>query len=88
MQVCNDGFPAASVAAVCLHLGLGTRGQAYTVPSVNETLPVLVERFDCAGASSLANCSYDADHNCDHREDVGLTCETGEAAGRWGTEGI
>ena len=64
-----------------MHLGLGTRGRTYIVPSANESLPVLAESFDCAEGASLANCSYAAHHNCQHSEDIGLACETG-ARGR------
>lgn len=86
-QVCNDAFGASSAATVCMHLGLGTRGRTYIVPSTNDSLPVLAESFECAEGSSLANCTYQADHNCQHSEDIGLACETGEPGRRLPSEG-
>ena len=34
-----------------------------------------MDNVDCVGdESSLFNCSFTADHNCNHFEDAGVTC--------------
>ena len=34
-----------------------------------------MDNVDCVGdESSLFNCSFTADHDCDHFEDAGITC--------------
>ena len=83
--VCDDGWDLRDGMVACWELGCGRIrprvGKTHYGPG---TGPIWLDDVGCKGSeSSLSDCPARAwgQHNCDHEEDVGLTC-TGTGAGR------
>nr|XP_057943758.1 scavenger receptor cysteine-rich domain-containing group B protein [Doryrhamphus excisus]XP_057943759.1 scavenger receptor cysteine-rich domain-containing group B protein [Doryrhamphus excisus] len=76
--VCDDAWDIADAMVVCRQMGCGTAstawGEAHFGPG---TGTILMDNLKCTGKEdSLLHCSHigwDV-HNCDHSEDVGVTC--------------
>ncbi|XP_055001064.1 soluble scavenger receptor cysteine-rich domain-containing protein SSC5D isoform X2 [Sorex araneus] len=80
--VCDDGWDLRDATVVCRELGCGRVrprvGKTHYGPG---TGPIWLDDVGCRGAEdSLSHCMARpwGQHNCDHEEDVGLTC-TGHA---------
>uniref|UniRef100_A0A6I8N377 Soluble scavenger receptor cysteine-rich domain-containing protein SSC5D n=1 Tax=Ornithorhynchus anatinus TaxID=9258 RepID=A0A6I8N377_ORNAN len=76
--VCDDGWDPRDAAVACRELGCGGLR-----PRVGKTYygsgagPIWLDDVSCSGReASLADCPAPpwGEHNCDHEEDVGLTC--------------
>ncbi|XP_038608943.1 LOW QUALITY PROTEIN: soluble scavenger receptor cysteine-rich domain-containing protein SSC5D [Tachyglossus aculeatus] len=76
--VCDDGWDPRDAAVACRELGCGGLR-----PRVGKTYygsgagPIWLDDVSCSGhEASLAECPAPpwGEHNCDHEEDVGLTC--------------
>ena len=82
--VCDDGWDLRDGMVTCWELGCGRVrprvGKTHYGPG---TGPIWLDDVGCKGSeSSLSDCPARAwgQHNCDHEEDVGLTC-TGTGGG-------
>ncbi|XP_037373120.1 soluble scavenger receptor cysteine-rich domain-containing protein SSC5D [Talpa occidentalis] len=76
--VCDDGWGLRDSTVVCRELGCGRVrprvGKTHYGPG---TGPIWLDDVRCTGAEALlSDCPARAwgQHNCDHEEDVGLTC--------------
>ena len=78
--ICDDDWDDQDAQVVCRQLGLGTTGTATLrfSPNASPTVPIWLDNVNCNGLeSSLIDCLHNGVgiHNCDHREDAGVTCE-------------
>ena len=74
--VCDDDFSDNSADAICRQMGYpgATRWRVtYDVHTVQSNLPIGLDDVSCS-SDSWESCSYHTDHNCEHYEDVHLTC--------------
>ena len=80
--VCSDGFDSVEAQVVCRELGMA--GGTATTVTGSLDLPILIDDIGCDGSeSSILNCNRSpSGHNCQHSQDVRVTCE---AAPRVGT---
>ncbi|XP_020035317.1 soluble scavenger receptor cysteine-rich domain-containing protein SSC5D isoform X1 [Castor canadensis] len=76
--VCDDSWDLRDAAVACWELGCGNVrprvGKTHYGPG---TGPIWLDDMGCKGSeTSLSDCPSGAwgKHNCDHEEDVGLTC--------------
>ncbi|XP_061754239.1 scavenger receptor cysteine-rich domain-containing group B protein [Nerophis ophidion] len=76
--VCDDAWDIADAQVVCQLLGCGEAltawGEAHFGPGTGK---ILLDNLKCTGTeASLLHCSHISwdVHNCDHSEDVGVTC--------------
>ncbi|XP_044540425.1 soluble scavenger receptor cysteine-rich domain-containing protein SSC5D-like, partial [Gracilinanus agilis] len=92
--VCDDGWDPRDAAVACRELGCGgLRPRVGKTYYGSGTGPIWLDDVGCAGIeASLAACPASpwGVHNCDHQEDVGLTCtgdteESGELPWAWDT---
>lgn len=98
--VCDDGWDLRDGMVACWELGCGRVrprvGKTHYGPGSG---PIWLDDVGCKGSeSSLSDCPARAwgQHNCDHEEDVGLTCtgkgewsvERGRGTGRRGAAGV
>ncbi|XP_074076013.1 soluble scavenger receptor cysteine-rich domain-containing protein SSC5D [Macrotis lagotis] len=76
--VCDDGWDPRDAAVACRELGCGgIRPRVGKTYYGSGTGPIWLDDVGCVGIeASLADCpaSRWGSHNCDHQEDVGLTC--------------
>ncbi|XP_043850209.1 soluble scavenger receptor cysteine-rich domain-containing protein SSC5D isoform X2 [Dromiciops gliroides] len=76
--VCDDGWDPRDAAVVCRELGCGgIRPRVGKTYYGSGTGPIWLDDVRCVGIeASLGDCPASAwgIHNCDHQEDVGLTC--------------
>ena len=75
--VCDDNFGDSEADVICQEMGYNrssgwTNGLFYDVQS---SLNISLDNVDCDG-ESWSTCNYLSTHNCDHSEDVFLTCVT------------
>uniref|UniRef100_A0A8B9GAK2 SRCR domain-containing protein n=1 Tax=Amazona collaria TaxID=241587 RepID=A0A8B9GAK2_9PSIT len=69
--VCDDQWDDADAEVVCRQLGLG---QAYFGEGSG---PLLLDEVQCTGNElSIEQCPKSSwrEHNCDHKEDAGVSC--------------
>ncbi len=73
--VCDDFFEDADAMVVCRQLDF-TGGRALSSSAFGSgTGPILMDDVTCTGQEeSLATCRYTIQHNCDHSEDVAVSC--------------
>lgn len=84
--VCDDSWDLRDSTVACWELGCGRVrprvGKTHYGPG---TGPIWLDDVGCKGIeASLSDCPAGAwgQHNCDHEEDVGLTCTgTGDGVG-------
>ena len=74
--VCDDGFGELEASAICGELGQGDAvsweaGSFYQ--DLQETLEIKLDNVICPDPI-WSTCSFDESHNCQHSEDVFLTC--------------
>ena len=79
--VCDDFWGTADAQVVCRQLGYSTEN---SIPFTNAyfgqgTGPIHLDDVSCVGTeSSLFNCIYVRNHNCDHSDDAGIRCSNGK----------
>ncbi|XP_027715901.1 soluble scavenger receptor cysteine-rich domain-containing protein SSC5D isoform X2 [Vombatus ursinus] len=76
--VCDDGWDPRDAAVACRELGCGgIRPRVGKTYYGSGTGPIWLDDVDCVGIeASLGDCPASpwGIHNCEHQEDVGLTC--------------
>ncbi|XP_051846053.1 soluble scavenger receptor cysteine-rich domain-containing protein SSC5D [Antechinus flavipes] len=76
--VCDDGWDPRDAAVACRELGCGgMRPRVGKTYYGSGTGPIWLDDVACVGVeASLGDCPASpwGTHNCDHQEDVGLTC--------------
>lgn len=75
--VCDDDFDDNAADAVCREMGFssGTMLASASVYDGDFSLTILMDEINCpAGSASFSSCSYEGAHDCDHYEDVGVSC--------------
>jgi len=76
--VCDDDFDNQDAQVVCRQLGFsvaGSESSYYTEGQGTETM--WLDDMACSGSdNSIESCGHSGwgNHNCDHNEDVGVTC--------------
>ena len=73
--VCDDGFDIVDAQSACHTLGFS--GGSYTSDSEEHVGGTIwIESLRCHSATQTFPCSHDGwgKHNCDHGEDIVLTC--------------
>ena len=77
--VCDDDFGDSEADVICQEMGYDrssgwTSGSFYN--DVQSSLNITLDNVDCSDGGSWSRCDYLTTHNCDHSEDVFLTCVT------------
>lgn len=75
--VCDDNWTIINAQVVCRQLGYGSSSASvdFNVPA--GTGPILMDDVNCSNSqNNLLTCPHSGlgNHNCDHTEDVGVTC--------------
>lgn len=91
--VCDDSWDLRDATVVCWELGCGkVRARVGKTHYGPGTGPIWLDDMGCKGSeTSLSDCPSGGwgKHNCDHEEDVGLTCTgTRGQAGRKPRDGV
>ena len=80
--VCDDGWDLTDANVVCRQLGFGEAMAAMTSGAFGQGEgKIWMDDLKCTGVeSSLKECRHRGwgMHNCDHSEDAGVMCTTGE----------
>ena len=74
--VCDDNFDANSAHAVCREMGydhIGTWNSEGTW-SIQSHYEIRLDDVMCDETAEWGGCSYVETHNCQHSEDVFLSC--------------
>jgi len=77
--VCDDFFDRNDADAACKQWGSRTRAISWNGNAFygQGTGPIQIDNANCAAnIESLFLCSVLLHHNCDHSEDVGVSCPT------------
>ena len=75
--VCDDHWNASSSTVVCKQLGLGNTGTFNNYGAAPSSSPIYLDDVRCNGNEpNILACSHlqMSTHNCDHTDDVGVTC--------------
>ena len=75
--VCDDGWSTGSSNVACRQLGLGNTGTLDRYGTGPAGSPIYLDEVRCGGSEdNILSCSHLplSNHNCDHVEDVGVTC--------------
>ena len=77
--VCDDGFGYTEANAICIEMGFAgfsgwKNGYFY---SLQDSLEINLDEVDCHN-EDWSSCSYSEDHNCEHSEDVFISCSSGK----------
>ena len=75
--VCDDHWTARSSAVVCRQLGLGSTGTDQRYSPGPSHFPILLDDVRCVGnEANVLACQHLrlSEHNCNHGEDIGVTC--------------
>ena len=71
--VCDDYFGNRDAEVVCRSLGLG--GGVVGDTTGPTSMPILMDNVQCVGNEhSIFDCQSHSTHNCNHHEDVYITC--------------
>ena len=78
--VCDDSWNITDANVVCQQLGFPSASIAHRQAFFGEGIdPIWMDNVLCTGAESrLVDCLFNGfgNHNCQHREDAGVTCNT------------
>lgn len=75
--ICDDSWTTGSSAVVCRQLGLGATGTINRYGAGPAGSPIYLDNVSCRGSEvNMLACPHLplGVHNCDHVEDVGVTC--------------
>ncbi|XP_069030839.1 neurotrypsin [Embiotoca jacksoni] len=76
--ICDDQWDDTDAEVVCRQLGLGGVAKAWTWAHFGQGVgPILLDAVQCTGNElSLEECPHSnwEQHNCDHKEDAGVSC--------------
>ena len=75
--VCDDSWSTGSSTVVCRQLGLGNTGTLSRYGTGPAGSPIHLDEVKCDGSEvNILACPHLplGNHNCDHVEDVGVTC--------------
>ena len=75
--VCDDGFDDTAAEAVCRQINSSYRMIKWTTGGtfdIQNNLDINLDDVRCS-STDWGSCEYSEEHNCDHSEDVFLTCE-------------
>ena len=75
--VCDDKWTIINAQVVCRQLGYGSSPASVDFNVPPGTGPILMDDVNCVnGQTNLLACSHSGfdNHNCVHKEDVGVTC--------------
>ena len=77
--VCDDGFGNSEADVICREMGYhhASSWNSGSFFNVQNVLDIKLDNVNCEGGS-WSTCTYLTYDNCDHSEDVFLTCVTGE----------
>ena len=75
--VCDDNFTISDAEVACSTLGFKVGSYAKYDTALSEaSVPILMDDVSCpSNTDNFIKCSYSDDENCNHDEDVLLTCE-------------
>ena len=79
--VCDDDFSDQSADAICLKLGYSRSsywGNGFHFEARQRAYDIKLDDVECR-ISVWEYCTYSTRHNCDHSEDVFLTCSGGNS---------
>lgn len=80
-SVCDDGFTDESAKVFCRSLGLPFTDAKAISEYGGETGHqghgnITMDNVECSGYEyNLTECSWTSEHNCGHKEDVGVVCQ-------------
>ena len=75
--VCDDGFDDTAAEAVCRQINSSYRMIKWTTGQtfdIQNNLDINLDDVQC-NSTDWGSCEYSEENNCDHSEDVFLTCE-------------
>ena len=80
--VCNKGFQMVDATAFCKSMGYScalsassAEQQGIEPHAIQLTYDIMMSNVECEeGAFNLTQCNYDLVHDCEHTNDVYLTC--------------
>ena len=80
--MCNKGFQMVDAMAFCKSMGYScalsassAEQQGIEPHAIQLTYDIMMSNVECEeGAFNLTQCNYDLVHDCDHTNDVYLTC--------------
>ena len=75
--VCDDYFYTEEADSACYTLGYNGGGSfeiSYDMPWSTSEIPILMDDVYCQSASTFFSSCSSVDHNCEHEENVILTC--------------
>ena len=73
--VCDDLFDDNAADTICREMGFSSGTMLDSVYDGDFSLTILMDEIYCpAGSASFSSCSYEGAHDCDHYEDVGVSC--------------
>ena len=78
--VCDNYFGDSEADVICREMGYhhASSWNSGSFFNVQNVLDIKLDDVNCKGWS-WSTCRYRSSHNCDHSEDVFLTCVTGES---------
>ena len=77
--VCNDSFYYNAADAICKQMNFthALEWNSETSFAIQSNYDIKLDEVEC-GSDEWKNCSYSERHDCEHSEDVFLSCGTGE----------
>ena len=76
--VCDDEFSDNSADAICREMGFeqSTSWRKFgSVWDIQEKVHITLDNVNCPEGGSWSSCSYSESNNCEHDEDVYLSCQ-------------
>ena len=77
--VCDDGFGDIEANAICIEMGFARSSgwvNGYSYSSLQDRLRINLDDVNC-DQENWSSCSYSGDHDCQHSEDVFISCILG-----------